>query len=73
LVLNSDYRGDTAQDALNTSKADAITFGRMFLANPDLPQRIARGLALASDDPATWYSQGSQGYVDYPRASMTAE
>ena len=68
LVLNSDYRGDTGQSALEAGAADAITFGRTFLANPDLPRRIARRLPLNLDDQATWYTQGSEGYTDYPQA-----
>jgi len=66
LVLNSDYRGDTAQLALDSGEADAISFGRTFLASPDLPRRIADGVSLNSDDQPTWYSQGESGYVDYP-------
>lgn len=58
LVLNSDYRGETGQAALDAGLADAITFGRTFLANPDLPKRIARRIPLTKDDPATWYTQG---------------
>jgi 2,4-dienoyl-CoA reductase-like NADH-dependent reductase (Old Yellow Enzyme family) len=66
LVLNSDYRSDTAQAAVARGEADAISFGRMFLANPDLPARLEQGVALNEDDPATWYTQGAQGYTDYP-------
>lgn len=68
LILNSDYRGDTAQAALDAGRADAITFGRTFLANPDLPKRLAEHSPLNVDDPATWYSQGTEGYLDYPYA-----
>lgn len=67
LVLNSDYRGDTAQAALDAGTADAISFGRMFLANPDLPSRLKLQQPLNADDPASWYSQGEKGYTDYPR------
>ena len=66
LVLNSDYDGASGQAALDSGVADAIAFGRTFLANPDLPRRIAEGLPLQKDQMATWYSQGPQGYVDYP-------
>ena len=66
LILNSDYDGATAQAALDAGHADAITFGRAFLANPDLPSRIRNGQPLASDRIETWYSRGSQGYTDYP-------
>ena len=66
LVLNSDYVGSTGQAALDQGIADAIAFGRPFLANPDLPERIRIGAPLNKDVQATWYSQGSVGYVDYP-------
>ena len=66
LVLNSDYDGASGQAELDAGRADAIAFGRTFIANPDLPARIKAGAPLAKDDPKTWYSQGPQGYVDYP-------
>ncbi len=72
LVLNSDYRGAEAMAALDAGLADAIAFGRTFIANPDLPDRLARHLPLAEDDMATWYSQGPEGYIDYPRAAVDA-
>ena len=67
LVLNSDYDGARAVAAMETGVPDAIAFGRPFLANPDLPARLAEGVALTKDVPKTWYSQGAEGYVDYPR------
>jgi len=66
LVLNSDYRRDRAQAALDAGEADAITFGRTFLANPDLVERLRADAPLNDDVMATWYSQGPEGYVDYP-------
>ena len=69
LVLNSDYDGVSGQAMLDAGTADAIAFGRTFIANPDLPRRIAENLSLAKDNAATWYSQGPQGYVDYPTAA----
>ncbi|MFS8066420.1 MAG: alkene reductase [Byssovorax sp.] len=68
LVLNSDYDAAKAQAALDAGEADAITFGRLFLANPDLPRRFAENLPLNKDVMATWYSQGPEGYIDYPFA-----
>ena len=68
LVLNSDYVGSTAQEQLDAGTADAIAFGRPFIANPDLPRRLKDGLALAKDEMATWYTQGERGYTDYPLA-----
>ena len=69
LVLNTDYDFAKAQRALDTGAADAIGFGRAFLANPDLPHRFAAGLALTPDDMPTWYTQGEAGYLDYPAAA----
>jgi 2,4-dienoyl-CoA reductase-like NADH-dependent reductase (Old Yellow Enzyme family) len=66
LVLNSDYNFERGQAAVLSGAADAITYGRPFLANPDLPHRFAHGIALNPDDPKTWYSQGAEGYIDYP-------
>lgn len=68
LVLNSDHTRETAEAALASGVADAITFGRPFLANPDLPARLAKGLPLTKDVMATWYSRGDEGYTDYPTA-----
>jgi 2,4-dienoyl-CoA reductase-like NADH-dependent reductase (Old Yellow Enzyme family) len=69
LVLNSDYDGAKGQAQLDAGTADAIAFGRTFLANPDLPHRLKEGLALTKDDMKTWYSQGPEGYTDYPVAA----
>ena len=70
LILNSDYTLETAQAALAAGEADAIAFGRPFLANPDLPHRFAERLPLNKDVIETWYSQGPEGYVDYPTADQ---
>ena len=67
-ILNSDYGYSSGQAALDRGAADAISFGRPFISNPDLPRRFAQGLALTSDDTETWYSQGSVGYLDYEAA-----
>ena len=67
LVVNSDYDTlEKAQAELDTGIADAISFGRTFIANPDLPERLRTGAPLAQDNPKTWYSQGPEGYIDYP-------
>ena len=64
LVLNSDYDADKGQAVLDTGQADAISFGRPFIANPDLPDRLARGVALSRSDSASWYSRGPEGYTE---------
>ena len=66
LVLNSDYTDQNGQEALDRGLADAIAYGRPFIANPDLIDRFRLGLPLAADEMRTWYSQGPEGYVDYP-------
>ena len=66
VVLNSDYDFARAKSALETGVADAVAFGRPFIANPDLPRRLAEGLELARDVKETWYGQGPEGYLDYP-------
>ena len=68
-VLNSDYDDAKGQATLDAGEADAIAFGRPFIANPDLAQRFARKLPLAADDIATWYVGGETGYADYPAAT----
>jgi 2,4-dienoyl-CoA reductase-like NADH-dependent reductase (Old Yellow Enzyme family) len=68
LVLNADYTQARAQAALDAGQADAISFGRLYLANPDLVQRFARNQKLTPDDMSTWYTQGTEGYLDYAAA-----
>ena len=48
------------------AKADLIAFGRKFIANPDLPERLRLGGPFNIDDPATYYGGGEKGYTDYP-------
>jgi N-ethylmaleimide reductase len=67
-ILNSDYEYSRGQAVLDPGEADAISFGRPFISNPDLPKRFVQGLALTPDDMKTWYSQGPVGYLDYPAA-----
>ncbi len=69
LVLNSDYDGKSGQAMLDSGVADAIAFGRPFIANPDLLARLRSGAALSKDEMATWYSQGPEGYTDYSVAA----
>lgn len=66
LILNSDYALDDASQALRLGEADAIAFGRPFLANPDLPARLARRAALNTPNTQTFYTPGPAGYTDYP-------
>jgi len=69
-ALLNNMRDQSSADAIipNDGKADAISFGRPFISNPDLTKRFAKGLALTPDDKATWYTGGATGYADYPAA-----
>jgi N-ethylmaleimide reductase len=55
-----------ADMALAEGRADLIAFGRPFIANPDLPERLRRNAPLNEPDPNTFYGGGVPGYVDYP-------
>jgi N-ethylmaleimide reductase len=66
IALNSDYHADDAQAALDSGEADAIAFGRIFLANPDLPRRLAEKLPLNPQREELFYIGGAEGYTDYP-------
>jgi 2,4-dienoyl-CoA reductase-like NADH-dependent reductase (Old Yellow Enzyme family) len=68
LVLNSDFTAESAARALADGAADAIAFGRPFIANPDLPRRLVDALPLNTPDFATFYTQDAKGYTDYPTA-----
>jgi 2,4-dienoyl-CoA reductase-like NADH-dependent reductase (Old Yellow Enzyme family) len=66
IALNSDYDGPSGRARLAEGVGDAISFGRPFISNPDLVERLRAGAPLAPGDVATYYSGGSSGYVDYP-------
>src|SRR5262249_58988623 len=65
-IANEKYTFDTAREALARGDADAVAFGKLFIANPDLPRRFALGAPLNTPDPSTFYSSGPNGYTDYP-------
>lgn len=69
LVLNSDYDGAAAAADLASGVADAISFGRPFISNPDLPERIRTNAALNEERPKNYYSPGPEGYIDFPALS----
>jgi N-ethylmaleimide reductase len=72
LILNSDYLLEDATQALASGAADAIAFGRPFLANPDLPARFAKRAPLNPPNPKTFYTTGPEGYTDYPTLAQPA-
>lgn len=77
LIANVGENGDpTTPEAgaavLHAGRADLVSYGRAFIANPDLPHRIAVGAALAAADPDTFYTHGPEGYSDYPALARCA-
>ncbi len=68
LILNSDYTAQEAAAAVADGRADAISFGRPYISNPDLAERIRMGASWAENVnvPQSWYMPGPAGYIDYP-------
>ena len=72
-VANEGLTAETATKILASGDADAVAFGKLFLANPDLPRRLALNAPLNPWNSATFYSQGGEGYIDYPALAEAAE
>jgi N-ethylmaleimide reductase len=66
LISAAAYTPESGAVAVESGQADAIAFGRLFIANPDLVARVRRGAALNTPDRATFYGGGAHGYTDYP-------
>ncbi|KAH8821337.1 NADH-flavin oxidoreductase/NADH oxidase [Xylogone sp. PMI_703] len=67
-LASGNYDGQNCFEEVEKGELDAITFGRWFISNPDLVERIRSGKKLAGWDQKTWYSTGPEGYTDYPNA-----
>ena len=65
-ILAGGFDGASAEAALAANQADLIAFGRPFLANPDLVERLRTNAALNAPDMSTFYTPGAKGYTDYP-------
>ncbi len=65
-IANAGYDRNRARAALRAGDADLIAFGSLFIANPDLPLRLARNAALNVPDVSTFYGGDEKGYTDYP-------
>lgn len=66
IITNNGLRAETAQAVLDAGRADAVSFGRAFIANPDLVERMRNGWPLAKPDFARLYVGEDRGYTDYP-------
>lgn len=69
LILNNELTPETSGEAIRAGVSDAVSFGRPFIANPDLVERIRGGIPLADFDPSRLYTPGPRGFTDYPVAT----
>ncbi len=65
-IVNEGFTHQSAQQALDAGRADAVAFGKLFIANPDLPARFLSGAPLNAPVMDTFYRGGASGYTDYP-------
>ena len=65
-VLNGGFSAESADAVIRDELASAVSFGRLYVANPDLVERFEHGAELADSDPATWVGGDARGYTDHP-------
>jgi 2,4-dienoyl-CoA reductase-like NADH-dependent reductase (Old Yellow Enzyme family) len=65
-IANEKFTKETAQQVLDAGEADAVAWGKLFIANPDLPRRFELNAPLNEPDASTFYAEGAKGYTDYP-------
>ncbi len=65
-IANEKFTQESANAAIEREDCDAVAFGKLFIANPDLPERFATHADLNVPQSTTFYSHGAEGYVDYP-------
>jgi 2,4-dienoyl-CoA reductase-like NADH-dependent reductase (Old Yellow Enzyme family) len=70
-IANEKFDPASAQALLDAGEADAVAFGKLFISNPDLPERIRAGAPLSPWNMETFYSPGAGGYTDYPSLALT--
>jgi N-ethylmaleimide reductase len=71
-IANNGYDFKLANEVLEHNKADLIAFGKLFISNPDLVERLKLGAPLAAYDNTTFYGGGAKGYTDYPALAGAA-
>jgi N-ethylmaleimide reductase len=70
IIACGGYTGETGAALITARGADAVAYGRDFIANPDLPNRLRTGQPLSTPDQSTFYTPGPRGYVDYAMAEV---
>ena len=71
-IANNGYNFKLANEVLDKNKADLIAFGKLFISNPDLVERLKLGAPLNEFDKSTFYGGGAKGYTDYPALGQQA-
>ncbi|WP_370661549.1 alkene reductase [Pelagibius sp. 7325] len=71
-IANNGYTKSLAADAIRSGAADLVSFGRPYIANPDLVERLRRNAPLNEGDRETFYGGGAKGYIDYPTLNPEA-
>ncbi len=66
LIANEKFTKESAEAAISSGAADAVAFGKQFIANPDLPERFKLNAPLNTPDTASFYGGDARGYIDYP-------
>lgn len=69
-IGNEGFTAETAREAISAGLVDAVAFGKMAIANPDLVERFRTGAPLNAPEPSTFYGDGPDGYTDYPLLEM---
>jgi N-ethylmaleimide reductase len=72
LMVNWDYDRDSGNQAIASGNADLVSYGKLFIANPDLPKRFKLDALLNQPNPDTFYGGGAEGYTDYPALELVA-
>jgi N-ethylmaleimide reductase len=72
LMINGGLTRETGESLVAAGLADFVSFGTLFLANPDLPERFAQSAKLNAPDRATFYGGDHRGYIDYPTREAVA-
>ena len=71
-IANEKFTYESATETLAAGEADAVAFGQLFIANPDLVERFRIGAPLNEPHPDSFYAGGAHGYVDYPALQSKA-
>jgi len=72
-IVNGEFTPEAAAEWVSGGRADAVAFGRLFIANPDLPARIAAGGPYTAPDRDSFYGGSRAGYTDYPTLHKTRD